>query len=257
MIIFKEQKHMDIEEFEKFTPILIEHIQKNLKIPKENFRLEFIPSPCLGEEDNEIAVFIDSDYIRSHNVDFEKSESFYHIHCDENGDTKEWYEKFGAFYIAFARDISEKVTDVVVGDLVLLENDILYHDPDVGIITSVIECKGERLFGCSYFDMHCCTRYDHLVKITAGDYGGYKKGFAKKLTIQEAEEILKSKLEKTYKRILSSLDQEKEDSEKFISKILREVNNVCVDTCSVEKCEQLVFKEYDGKIDKTLIRKRY
>jgi len=248
MIIFKEERHMDVGEFKEFSPILLDFVQDRFKIPKDKMRIEFCASPCLGESNNDIVVYIDSDFLNFNNFDLSKVD----FYSDYMEDKNKWEEKFGVFDIGFARDKNEKVTDVNLGDLVLIENEYSWTTSDVGIVTSINECGDKKYFGCSYFAIHGYHR-DPMMKISAEDYGDYKKGFAKKLTVEEAEKIIKEKLELSYQSALNHLKNEKESCEIQVSKVLRNLGDK--NKVSIENCTRLVFNDYDGTVDKSLIKK--
>lgn len=245
-----DDKYMDDKEFEKFYPVLKNYVKEAFMSLKVDF--EFAQTPCLGEDEPHVLVIFDR------TNDGNLPQLFRDFMYSEEAINKEegWRKEFGIFRFSYKNETRENVTNVEIGDLVLIDHDYS-EESSVGVVSAIIDTEEGRLFGCSYFSVMYCGEYESkFVRLTQEDYGGYKKGFAKKISKKEAENILWPQLDKAYNEKIEGLKNDKKRAEEFMRGIL---NDLTKKKCfTVEKSKRLKIKDkWSWDVDKSLRERSY
>ena len=154
------------------------------------------------------------------------------VYCDgENELITKYSGDYGSFIFRIEKILKEDVTDVGIGDFVALDSSI-GSEQYLGIVTSISEKEGKKYFGCSYLNVCFIgsiysknNSFSSEINLSEEDYGGYKEGFAKKLTAEEAKKILLEQIEKEYNDEVYRLQQDREHLKISANKIIKIINN--------------------------------
>ena len=150
-------------------------------------------------------------------------------------------DQYGNFHIAFKLNANTDVTDVQLGDFVLVRNS---WSENIGVVSSILEKDDQKIFGCSFLILNVDSRMESV--ITKEDYGGYHSGFAKKLTKEEACIRLEKQWEQNYQDYVENIKNNFKESltsmKKFINELDPELlhikeNRILVDESSYDKKE--------------------
>ncbi len=121
--------------------------------------------------------------------------------CYLNKKGKGWLDKmkesYGYFSIVPRKIIRNDVTDVKLGDFVIIDSDWEYNQNKLGIVLSVQNENGKNIYGCGYVMAAFTDKYsEEGLRVSAEDYGGYHEGFKAVISKAQAKKILKQKPQK-------------------------------------------------------------
>lgn len=113
-----------------------------------------------------------------------------------------------------------------IGDLVLIYDNYtaIDDDCDIGLVSSKnIDDKGEVYYGCRYINIalnNSMVNNLYDFEVTGEDYGGFKTGFLRVLSSEEAIDLLKKQLDKALEKEIYSAKIKHEFSVKNLPKLI-------------------------------------
>jgi hypothetical protein len=146
---------------------------------------------------------------------------------------------YGDHSYIFRKIIDADETEAEIGDFVILDREYHYEEDveQVALIVSVLESGDEKCYGCSYINVSF-SKYslsDQPIEITSEDYGGYMTAFKRKVTKEEAIEILKRNSQISYERALEDLAEDKKCVDDVIESIVNDIDRNKSEKYKVER----------------------
>lgn len=229
---------LDCKGWKKISKSILKDLQKHLKF---DFDISFEEIIC-EEGDSSVVISATSEHYNDvlnfiYDFDNKPAEKI-----------KEKYSHYGDFNFRVEKIIKDDVNDVDIGDIVAIEHD--YSDEiSVGIVASVSYVDGEKIFGCSHVVVKIrgsilSSGSESAIELTDTNYGIHYKGFAKKLTLEEAKDIIDKKIEEEREEIKKSIDDDCVYMKKNLEVLLKGITGDKKIYSSVES-KILRFKEDD------------